>query len=98
MSNIFIPLYDRILVKRDDEEQTLAGGIFIPDGSQDKPDNGTVLATGHGRLLESGTVVPMIVKVGDRIAFHKYAGSEVKVGGEKLLVMDEKEVFGIYPK
>lgn len=97
MSKLFTPLYDRILVQRDEEETMLSGGIIIPDGSTDKPDNGTILAVGHGRLLESGTIVPMIVKVGDRIAFHKYAGSEIKIDSEKRLIMNESEVFGIYP-
>lgn len=98
MSQLFKPLYDRLLVKRDEEETVLAGGIIIPDGSTDKPDNGTVLAVGHGRLLDSGTIIPMIVRVGDRIAFHKYAGSEIMIGGVALLIMDEKEVFGVHPE
>lgn len=98
MSKLFKPLYDRLLVQRDEEETTMAGGIFIPDGSKDKPDNGRVLAVGHGRLLESGQIIPMVVSVGDRIAFHKYAGSEIKIDGKTFLIMDESEVFGIYPK
>lgn len=98
MSKLFTPLYDRILVQRDEEETMLAGGIIIPDGSTDKPDTGVVLEIGHGRLLESGALVPMMVKVGDRIAFHKYAGTEIKLGGKPYLSMNESEVFGIYPK
>lgn len=98
MSELFKPLYDRILVRRDEEETNLIGDILLPKNSAEKPDNGTVLAVGHGRLLESGQVVPMIIKTGDRIAFHKYAGSEIKINGKELLIMDEKEVFGIHPK
>jgi chaperonin GroES len=98
MKKLFTPLYDRLLVQRDEEVTTLAGGIIIPDNSAEKPQEGTVLEIGHGRLLESGVTVPMIVRVGDRIMFGKYAGTEIKLGGKEYLIMQEVEIYGILPK
>lgn len=95
MSKLFTPLYDHILVQRDDEETVLKGGFIIPDASAEKPDQGTVLAVGHGRLLEGGVTVPLIVEVGDRIIFNRYAGTDVKIDGKTYIVMQEPEIYGI---
>jgi chaperonin GroES len=90
------PLYDRIVVKRiDDQEQKSAGGIIIPDSAKEKPQEGEVRAVGKGKRLEDGKVVPLDVQVGDRILFGKYSGSEIKLEGEELIIMREDEVLGI---
>jgi len=89
------PLYDRIIVKRLEEERTTASGIVIPDSAKEKPEQGEVVAVGHGRLLENGTVLPLQVKQGDRILFGKYAGQTVKIDGEEHLVLREEDVLGI---
>jgi chaperonin GroES len=94
----FIPLYDRLLVQKDEAKTVLAGGILIPEDSADKPETGTVVAAGHGRLLDSGQVVPMRVKAGDHILFHKYAGTEIKLEDKSFLIMTESEVFGVLQK
>ena len=90
------PLYDRIVVKRieDDTEKT-AGGLFIPDSAKEKPQEGEVVATGKGKRLEDGKLVPLDVQVGDRILFGKYSGSEIKLDGEEYMIMREDEVLGI---
>lgn len=97
MSKLFTPLYDRILVQRDEDETVLAGNIaiVIPENSTEKPDRGTILAVGHGRLLENGQVVPLLVKAGDRILFNKYAGTEIKLDGKEYIIMSEPEVYGV---
>ena len=89
------PLHDRVLVKRMAEERMSAGGIVIPDSATEKPVQGEVLAVGKGKILENGSVRPLDVKVGDRILFGKYSGTEVKVGGEELLVMREEDIMGV---
>ena len=89
------PLQDRILVKRVQEEEKTAGGIIIPDTAKEKPQQGKVIAVGKGRKSEDGTVVPLDVKVGDRILFGKYAGSEIKVEGEEHLIMREEDILGV---
>ena len=89
------PLHDRVIVKRLDEEKTSAGGIIIPDTAAEKPIQGKVVAVGKGKILESGEVRPLDVKVGDKILFGKYGGTEVKVDGEDLLVMREEDVMAI---
>ncbi|HYZ83004.1 MAG TPA: co-chaperone GroES [Bryobacteraceae bacterium] len=90
------PLYDRIVVKRiDEQEQKSAGGIIIPDSAKEKPQEGEVRAVGKGKRLEDGKVVPLDVQVGDRILFGKYSGSEIKLEGEELIIMREDEVLGI---
>ena len=81
------PLHDRVIVRRMDEEKTSPGGIVIPDSATEKPVKGEVLAIGKGKLLENGDVRPLDVKVGDKILFGKYSGTEVNVDGEDLLVM-----------
>lgn len=98
MSELFMPLYDKLLVRKDDAKTVLGKGIIIPDSSADKPDTGTVMAAGHGRLLDNGQLVAMIVKAGDHILFHKFTGTEIKLDGKPYLIMAESEVFGILPK
>src|SRR3990167_677873 len=92
------PLQDRILVKRLDEEAKTKGGIIIPDTAKEKPQEGEVIAIGNGKVLESGKVQPLDVKVGDRILFSKYAGSEVKIEGEEYTFMREDDILGVISK
>ena len=89
------PLYDRIVVKRLEEQETKVGGLFIPDSAKEKPQEGEVVAVGKGKRLEDGKVVPLDVQKGDRILFGKYSGSEIRIEGEELLIMREDEVLGI---
>jgi chaperonin GroES len=89
------PLYDRILVKRVQEAQKSRGGLFLPETAKEKPLEGQVIAVGQGKLLDDGTVRELQVKVGDRIVFGRYAGTEIKIDGEDRLVLREDEVFGI---
>jgi chaperonin GroES len=89
------PLQDRVIVKRLEEEEKTAGGIIIPDTAKEKPQQGKVLAVGPGKVLEGGTRVDLTVKEGDVVLFGKYAGSEVKIGGEELLIMREDDILGI---
>ncbi len=89
------PLHDRVIVRRMEEERTSAGGIVIPDSATEKPIQGEVIAVGNGKISESGDVRPLDVKVGDRVLFGKYAGTEVKVEGEELLVMREEDIMGV---
>jgi chaperonin GroES len=89
------PLHDRLIVKRIEAERTTASGIVIPDSAGEKPDQGQVLAVGNGKILESGEVRKLDVKVGDRVLFGKYSGQTVKVDGEELLVMREEDIMGV---
>ena len=89
------PLHDRVIVRRMEEERTSAGGIVIPDSATEKPAQGEVLAAGKGKVNEQGDVSPLDVKVGDKVLFGKYAGTEVKVEGEELLVMREEDIMGV---
>jgi chaperonin GroES len=89
------PLHDRIIVKRLAEERTSAGGIIIPDTAAEKPIQGKVTAVGKGKILEDGSVRPLDDKVGDKILFGKYGGTEVKIDGEELLVMREEDVMAV---
>jgi Co-chaperonin GroES (HSP10) len=89
------PLYDRIVVKRIEEQETLRHGIIIPDSAKEKPHEGEVIAVGNGKRLEDGTLVPLDVKVGDRILFGKYSGSEIKLDGEEYMIFREDDVLGI---
>jgi chaperonin GroES len=89
------PLYDRIVVKRIEEKETIQGGIIIPDSAKEKPQEGEVVAVGQGKRLESGKVVPLDVKVGDRILCGKYSGNEIKLDGEDYVIMREDEILGI---
>ncbi|MCK5540321.1 MAG: co-chaperone GroES [Deltaproteobacteria bacterium] len=89
------PLQDRIIVKRLEEEDKTAGGIIIPDAAKEKPMQGEVMAVGNGKVTEDGKVLPLDVKVGDKILFGKYAGTEVKLDGEDYLIMREDDVLGV---
>jgi len=89
------PLHDRVVVRRMEEERTSAGGIVIPDSATEKPAQGEILAVGKGKIADSGNVTPLDVKVGDKVPFGKYAGTEVKVGGEEVLVMREEDIMGV---
>ncbi|MBF0097458.1 MAG: co-chaperone GroES [Magnetococcales bacterium] len=89
------PLHDRVVVKRSSEEERTASGIIIPDTAKEKPIQGEVLAVGKGAVLEDGKVRPMDVKVGDTVLFAKYAGTEVKLDGEELLIMRETDIMGV---
>ncbi len=90
------PLYDKIVVKRfEEQEQRTASGIIIPDTAKEKPQLGEVVAVGEGKLLQNGQQVPPKVKPGDKVVFNKYAGTEVELDGEKFLIMSEDEVLAI---
>ena len=89
------PLHDRVIVKRLDEDRTSPGGIVIPDTAAEKPVQGKIVAVGKGKILEDGQVRPLDVKVGDKILFGKYSGTEVKVDGEELVVMREEDVMAV---
>ena len=89
------PLHDRVIVKRLEEERVSAGGIVIPDSAAEKPVQGKVVAVGKGKILEDGNVRPLDVKVGDKILFGKYSGTEVKVDGDDLVVMREEDVMAV---
>jgi len=89
------PLHDRVMVKRLDEERKTASGIVIPDTAAEKPDQGEVKAVGTGKVLDSGEVRPLGVKVGDKVLFGKYSGQTVKVEGEELLVVREEDIMGV---
>ena len=89
------PLHDRVIVKRLEEERVSAGGIVIPDTAAEKPVQGKVVAVGKGKILEDGSVRALHVKVGDKILFGKYSGTEVKVDGDELVVMREEDVMAI---
>ena len=89
------PLQDRILVKRIEEETKTAGGILIPDTAKEKPQRGEVVAVGKGKKTEDGKVVPLDVKVGDKVLFGKYAGTEIKIEGQEYLIMREDDILGV---
>jgi chaperonin GroES len=89
------PLHDRVLVRRVEAEEKTAGGIIIPDSAKEKPAEGEIVAVGDGARAEDGTVTPLDVKVGDRVLFGKWSGTEVKVNGEDLLIMKESDILGI---
>ncbi|GAB1825869.1 MAG: co-chaperone GroES [Burkholderiales bacterium] len=89
------PLHDRVIVKRVEPETRTASGLYIPDAAGEKPDQGEVLAVGPGKRDDAGKLIPMDVKVGDRVLFGKYSGQTVKVGGEEYLVMREEDIMGV---
>lgn len=95
MATKFTPLHDRLLVRRVEESETTRGGIIIPDSAKDKPQEGEVISVGKGKINEEGKQRPLDVKEGDRILFGKYAGTEIKLDGEDLVIMREEEVLGI---
>ena len=88
-------MYDRIVVKRIEEQETTRSGIFIPDSAKEKPQEGEVVAVGHGKMLESGELMALDVKVGDRVLFGKYSGTETKLIGTEYIIMREDDVLGI---
>jgi chaperonin GroES len=90
------PLGERLVVQAAEKEEKTASGIFLPDTAQEKPLQGTVLAAGPGRMLDNGTLIPMEAKVGDKILFGKYSGTEIKIEGESYLILKESEVLGIF--
>ena len=92
------PLHDRVLVRRNEEEEKSAGGIILTDSAKEKPSEGVVIAIGNGKILENGDVRKLDVKVGDKILFGKYSGTEVKVDNEDLLVMREDDIVGVITK
>ena len=89
------PLHDRVLIKRIDEEESVRGGIIIPDSAKEKPQEGEVVAVGSGKRLEDGTVIPLEVKAGDRVLFGKYSGTEIKLEDQEYLILKEDEILGI---
>jgi len=91
----FRPLHDRVLVRRVEAEEKTAGGIIIPDSAKEKPAEGEIVSVGTGARAENGTITPMDVKAGDRVLFGKWSGTEVKVGGEDLLIMKESDILGV---
>src|SRR3979411_3114301 len=91
----FRPLHDRIVVKRIDAEEKTKGGIIIPDTAKEKPSQGEVLAVGPGGRDEAGKLIPVVVRVGDRVLFGKWSGTEVKIDGEDLLIMKESDIMGV---
>ena len=89
------PLHDRVLIKRIEEQETMRGGIIIPDSAKEKPQEGEVVAAGSGKRLEDGTILPLELQVGDRVLFGKYSGTEIKLDDEDYLILREEEVLGI---
>ena len=89
------PLHDRIVIKRKNEEERTAGGLYIPEAAKERPTEATVVAVGNGRVQEDGTVQPLAVKAGDTVLFGKYAGTEIKLDGEELLIIREEDVLAI---
>ena len=89
------PLHDRVVVKRTEEQEQQIGGLYIPDTAKEKPQEGEVVAVGDGRVLDDGRRVPLDLKVGDRVLFGKYSGTEIKLGDEELLILRESDVLGV---
>jgi len=89
------PLHDRVLIKRVEEQESVRGGIIIPDSAKEKSQEGEVVAVGTGKMLENGSVVPLEVKAGERILFGKYSGTEIKLEGQDYLILREDEIIGI---
>ena len=89
------PLHDRLLVRRIEEKEQVKGGIIIPDTAKEKPQEGEVIAAGNGKVLDNGTKIAMEVKVGDKILFGKYSGSDIKIDGEEYLILREDEVLAV---
>jgi chaperonin GroES len=98
VTTAFTPLHDRILVRRVEENETVRGGIIIPDSAKEKPQEGEVISVGKGKSNDEGKVFPLDVSVGDRVLFGKYSGTEIKIDGEEFLIMREEEVLGILKK
>ena len=89
------PLYDRVVIRRNEEEETTAGGIVLPGSAKEKPNQGEVVAIGEGKVLDNGETRAVAVKVGDTVVFGQYAGNTVKIDGEELLIMSESDIYGV---
>ncbi len=89
------PLHDRVIIRRTEEEKTTASGLIIPDSATEKPSKGEILAAGNGRINDNGDILALDVKVGDQVLFGQYAGTEIKVDGEALLVMREDDIVAV---
>lgn len=89
------PLYDRVVVRRKEEEETTAGGIILSGSAKEKPNQGEIVAVGDGKLLDSGEVRALAVKVGDQVVFGQYGGNTITVDGEELIILSESEIFGV---
>lgn len=89
------PLHDRILVRRLQEDEKTAGGIIIPDTAKEKPQRGEIVAAGKGRVTQEGKTIPLEVRIGDKVLFGKYSGTELKLNGEELLMMREEDILGV---
>jgi len=91
-----LPLHDRVIVRREEEEQTTAGGILLPGSAQEKPNQGEVVAVGSGRILDSGEVRPVDVKIGDKVVFGQYAGNDkIDIDGEELIILSESDIKAV---
>jgi chaperonin GroES len=95
MATTVRPLHDRVIVRRLDEETVSAGGIIIPDSAKEKPLEGEVVSAGKGKIMENGDIRPLDVKAGDKVIFSKYAGTEIKIEGEEVLMMREDDILGV---
>lgn len=95
MSMKIRPLHDRVVVRRLEDERTSAGGIVIPDSAAEKPMHGVIVAIGSGKILDNGDTRALAVKVGEKVLFGKYSGTEVKIAGEELVVMNESDILGV---
>ncbi len=89
------PMFDRILIQRTEEPPRTKSGLFLPEAAKEKPSEGTVLAVGQGRVSDDGKVTPLAVKVGDKVLFEKYSGTEIKIDGEERIILREDDVLGI---
>ena len=92
------PLYDRVVVRRKEEEEKTAGGIVLPGSAKEKPNQGEVVAVGQGKLLDSGELRPVSLKVGDQVIFGQYSGNNIKIDGQELIILSETEIFGVIEK
>ena len=92
------PLYDRVVVRRKEEETKTAGGIVLPGSAKEKPNQGEVIAVGQGKALDNGELRPVSVKVGDQVIFGQYSGNAIKIDGEELIMLTETEIFGVIEK
>jgi chaperonin GroES len=92
------PLHDRVIVERLEEETKTAGGLIIPDTAKEKPQQGKIIAVGKGKKTEDGKVLPLDVKVGDKVLFGKYAGTEIKIEGKEFMMMREEDILGVVEK
>ncbi|MFH2033231.1 MAG: co-chaperone GroES [Candidatus Margulisiibacteriota bacterium] len=95
MSKKLIPLGDRVIIKQGEAEEKTKSGIVLPDTAKEKPQEGTVIAVGSGRVLDNGTKVPLEVKVGDKVLYSKYGGTEVKVEGEEYIILQERDILAV---